>query len=199
MTDWKSTLKNLAPVLGTAIGGPLAGSAIKLLGAAIFGEGNTKTDADIQSVLLNDLSPELVLKIKQADQDFQLKLKQFDIDLVQLNFQNQNNYLLDVQNARTTLSTDATARNNVFYLGCIILLTFAIIVASAMWASFQLMTGGIEAKDPGVVATVSGLVGTVIGYVAANAQQVVSFFFGSSSGSDKKTDALTAAVRNFKQ
>ena len=35
--------------------------------------------------------------------------------------------------------------------------------------------------------------GTVIGYVSANAQQVVGFFYGSSKVSETKTDAMAAA------
>jgi hypothetical protein len=48
-------------------------------------------------------------------------------------------------------------------------------------------------------AIVSALIGTVVGYVAANAQQVVGYFFGSSKGSADKTDALAAAVRGVGQ
>ncbi|TCG03738.1 hypothetical protein BZM27_46190 [Paraburkholderia steynii] len=40
---------------------------------------------------------------------------------------------------------------------------------------------------------VAGFVGTVIGYVSANAQQVVGFLYGSIKGSEQKTDAMAAA------
>jgi len=50
-------------------------------------------------------------------------------------------------------------------------------------------------KDVSVVAAVSGLVGAVVGYVAANAQTVVNFIYGGSLGSEKKTDAMSAAVQ----
>ena len=48
-------------------------------------------------------------------------------------------------------------------------------------------------------AIVSALIGTVVGYVAANVQQVMGYFFGSSKGSADKTDALVAAVRGVGQ
>jgi len=32
--------------------------------------------------------------------------------------------------------------------------------------------------------------GTLIGYLAANAQQVISYYFGSSAGSDRKTELM---------
>ncbi len=63
-----------------------------------------------------------------------------------------------------------------------------------LWGSFEILTGGITVKDIAIVATVSGLIGTVVGYVAANAQQVVSYFFGSSRGSADKTAAISQAI-----
>ena len=53
---------------------------------------------------------------------------------------------------------------------------------------------GITIKDVSVVAAIAGMVGSVVGYIAANAQQVVGYFFGSSAGSSSKTDAMGDAV-----
>jgi hypothetical protein len=44
--------------------------------------------------------------------------------------------------------------------------------------------------DPAVV----GIIGTLIGYVSAKADQVVSYYFGSSSGSKDKTAAMSDAL-----
>ena len=42
-------------------------------------------------------------------------------------------------------------------------------------------------KDPAV----AGTVGMLIGYVSSKADQVVSYYFGSSVGSKQKTDLLS--------
>jgi hypothetical protein len=47
------------------------------------------------------------------------------------------------------------------------------------------------------VAAVFGFLGTVVGYVAANAQQVVSYFFGSSRGSQDKSAAMAEAIKSL--
>jgi hypothetical protein len=39
-----------------------------------------------------------------------------------------------------------------------------------------------------------GMVGTIIGYLAAKAEQVTSYFFGSSASSEKKTDAMVKSM-----
>jgi hypothetical protein len=81
----------------------------------------------------------------------------------------------------------------VFVLGCVILTTFAVIMGAALYGSYALLTGKFPIENAAVVGMVAGFVGTVIGYLSANAQQVVSFFFGSSRGSETKTDAIASA------
>lgn len=69
-------------------------------------------------------------------------------------------------------------------------------MCAALFGSYALLTGNLPINDASVVGMVSGFVGTIIGYAAANAQQVVGFF-GSSAGSSKKTDALSDAFVNM--
>lgn len=70
------------------------------------------------------------------------------------------------------------ASDRVFVLGCLILGTFAVIMGSALYGSYALLTGKFLVENAAVVGMVAGFVGTVMGYVSANAQQVVGFFFG---------------------
>ena len=51
----------------------------------------------------------------------------------------------------------------------------------------------IRAPEESESGETGELIGTIIGYLAGNAQQVVSFCFGSSRGSKAKTDAMTKA------
>jgi hypothetical protein len=69
-------------------------------------------------------------------------------------------------------------------------------MGAVLYGCWQLLAGGITIKDVSVVAAISGLVGSVVGYVAANAQTVVNFIFGGSLGSEKKSDAMAAAVQS---
>jgi uncharacterized membrane-anchored protein len=62
-----------------------------------------------------------------------------------------------------------------------------------VYGCFMLLTGKMTV-DAGTAATVAGLVGTVMGYVAANAQQVLGYFFGSSQGSAQKSDHLADSL-----
>jgi LytS/YehU family sensor histidine kinase len=110
-------------------------------------------------------------------------MKELDVDL-------DKSYIADTSDARHVFAEN----KGVFNLGIVILLTFAGVMVAVLFGSYQIMTGGITIKDVAIVATVSGLVGTVVGYVAANAQQVVSYFFGSSRGSADKTAAMATTI-----
>lgn len=189
--DWKAIVKTAAPLLGTALGGPLAGAAIKVLGDAVLGNSEATQD-EVAAAITSGLSPDALVKMREADNAFKQRMKELDIDVMKLNQQTELAYLDDVKNARQT----SGANRAVFWLGIAILATFGTLMGFVMYGSFQLLTGGIVLKDVAVASVVSGLIGTVIGYVAGNAQQVVGYYFGSSKGSADKTDALAKAAAN---
>ncbi len=80
--DWKSLVRNVAPTLATALGGPMAGMAFTTVSNAILGKPDG-TDDQINFALAGD--PDLVLKLKTADQGFKVKMKELDIDLDRIN------------------------------------------------------------------------------------------------------------------
>lgn len=80
MSNWKSILKQVAPTIATALGGPLAGLATKALGEGLLGDGKA-TDADIAKALID---PEGLLKLKSLESDFKVKMKELDVDVYRL-------------------------------------------------------------------------------------------------------------------
>ena len=187
--DWKALIKTMAPVLGTALGGPLAGAAIKVLGEALLGKPEATQD-EVAAAITQDLSPDAFVKMREADNAFKAQMKSMDIDILKLNAQTEQAYLADVQSARAANG----ANQAVFWLGIAILVTFATLMGFVIYGSFQLLTGTYTVQDAAIAGAVSGLIGTVIGYVAGNAQQVVGYYFGSSKGSADKTQALANAA-----
>src|SRR5258708_18189201 len=79
--DWKSLLGQVAPVIGTALGGPLAGLAIKTVGDALGVQAPT---VDTVSAALANATPDQLAAIKKADQDFARQMKELDIKLDEL-------------------------------------------------------------------------------------------------------------------
>lgn len=78
---WKAIIASVAPTLATALGGPLAGMAVKTIGDAL---GLDKATEESVSTALQGASPETLLALKQADQEFAAKMRDLDIKLEEL-------------------------------------------------------------------------------------------------------------------
>ncbi len=199
--DLKTTLGAIAPTLATMMGGPLAGTAVSALvtafGITPTGDQSKDTAAVTKIVQAGAMTPEIIAAVKKADQEHEALMGQQGIDLVKLNAGHEEalaqTFTVDTQDARKTFGQQKA----ILYMGVVILMTFATIMGVVLYACFKLLDGGITIKDVSVVAAIAGMVGSVIGYVAANAQQVVSYFFGSSHGSAAKTDSMGASMSSL--
>lgn len=187
--NWKKLVAGIAPVLGTALGGPLAGQAITMLGQAL-GLGDDASETDVAAVVASGkLSGEQIVAMKAAEQEFAVKMRGLDIDVLKINQASDAAVIADAVSARQTFGSN----ENVFVLGVWILLIFAALMGTVLVGLFFLMTGRVNV-DPGVLTACGTLIGTIVGYVAANAQQVVSFFYGSSKGSKDSGAAIGQAL-----
>src|ERR1700704_1009649 len=82
--DWKKLVGSIAPSIATALGGPLAGYAVKEVGAALGLDNPTENAV---SAALQNATPDTLLKVKELDQTFALKMEQMGIDLEKLEFE----------------------------------------------------------------------------------------------------------------
>lgn len=180
-----------AAITGGAPG--LAGLAVSAISQAIGIDltGSNKTQV---TKAIQDATPEQLAALDAAEKKFQVDMKQMgyshEEELLRLELETTKTFVDDTKDAREKFASS----EGVFYLGLAILVTFAVLMAVALGGSYYLLTSANVVTNPGLVAAVFGLVGTIIGYVAANAQQVVGYFFGSSSGSKEKSAALTDAI-----
>lgn len=181
--DWKKTVGAIAPTLATMLGGPLAGTAVAALSNVFFGT-TDKSEAEVQQAVLTGMTPDKIVEMRKIDKEHEQTMARIGFDYAKLNSSQELAYVADTADARK-YKDDKT-----FWLGVVILVVFAITMGMSLYGAFQLLVGGITLKDVAVVAAVSGFVGSIIGYISANAQQVVSYFYGSSSGSKQKSDAI---------
>lgn len=156
-----------------------------------------KAEAEAIATAVANATPEQMLALRDREMLFQERMQAMNFtdaaDLRKVNLEEAKVFVTDTNDARMAHKDN----NKVFWLGITVLLIFALTMAAALYGSFQILTGGISIKDVSVVAAVSGFVGSIVGYVAANAQQVIAYFFGSSKGSTDKTTALAAAVKDL--
>jgi hypothetical protein len=158
-------LKAIAPTVVTALGGPLAGMAL----AAVSKTLNIAPE-EVQDVLnSNKLTAEQVASIQIAELELKKQAQSMNIDFEQL-------AVADRKSARDMQV--ATKSYLVPLLAVIIVTSFVGVVVSTL--------AGFSTID-------SVMAGTLIGYLSAKADQVLSFFFGSSAGSQRKTELLSKA------
>jgi hypothetical protein len=174
--DWKKLVQGIAPLLGTALLGPLAGTAIAQLGAAILGRSDA-TEAEIAAALTNgSLTGEQIVAMKTADQTFETRMRELDIDVLKINQAADDAILRDLQDARARqVATKDYMPQTIFFL------FLAIYIAEvAMFFFGQMPT------DEYVRALMTRAFGTVeAGVVGA-----VAYFIGSSRGSKNSGDAI---------
>lgn len=165
--DWKSIVGTVAPTIATALGGPLAGLAVKAIGG-VFGLGDGASDEDVAAAV-RGATPEQLLALKKADQDFAVKMRELDIDL-----------------ERIAAGDRDSARRREAAIGGLINPTLAGLVLIGFFAT----VGAVLSGEVNLSGEAGAVIGTMIGYVSAKAEQVVAYYFGSSAGSKAKTDLM---------
>lgn len=199
MTDFSTVVRKALPWIGAAATGNVpaliamaAQTVSDVLGVPVAADG-----AEITTAVAN-ATPDQLLTLRSREMDFKERMQalgfQQERDLRTLDLEETKALIADATSARSVFGSN----DNVFVMGVVILITFACVMAMVLIGLFLLMSGRVTV-DAGTLAVCAGLIGTIVGALAANAQQVVSFFYGSSKGSkdsgDRIGQALTEAVR----
>lgn len=187
-------LKTLLPWIGAAATGGVPSLLTMAAGAVAdaLGVDVEPSKEGIEDAVRN-ATPEQILALKQADNDFKLKAQamgfEHEEEIARLKLDETKAFVADTSDARHTFGQN----ERVFWLGAVVLLTFAVLAGFSLYGSYLILTKGVQGLDVGTVAAVATFIGSVIGYCAANAQQVIGYFFGSSQGSKDKTDVMAQA------
>ena len=151
----KNIVGAVAPTLGTALGGPMGGMAASMI-AEVLGVPNTPKAIE---KAIQDATPEQMLELKKAEQDFELQMKELDVDVFKLETQ-------DKQDARGKFGKDWTAR----------------IMGIATVGGFLGYIFMVTLQPP--EQNSEALINLVLGYLGGLASAVISFYFGASHKQD---------------
>lgn len=179
------------------IGLPLLGAALPIPGGMALGAALASTigspsaqPEDILATLTGNA--QALAQAKQFELTHQETMLKLTLDAQTAQYQAE---VSDRQDARSKLASNGA----LWWIAALVLVTFAIIMSAVLAGSWKLLEGGITIKDVSVVAAISGLVGSIVGYVAANAQTVINFLFGGSMGNEKSAGALAQSVQTATQ
>lgn len=159
-------LGQVAPSIATALGGPLAGVAVRTLSNALFGH----EDASEQQVseALSNASPDQLAAIKKIDADFKVQMKSLDIDLERIAAGDR-----DSARQMQMSTKDSTPKILAYFI------TFGFFGALVWILVFGIPKTGTE------------VILMMLGSLSTSWTGVVQFYYGSSAGSKAKTDALS--------
>ena len=166
----KEIVRTVAPALATALGGPLAGSAVRVLSEKFLGKADG-TPEELEPILAS-ATPEQLIELKKLDNDFKGRLIEAGIKIEEID-------AADRLSARGmfTATRDPT----------VTILTIPVVI---VWGTVQyaLFTQAIPQGSHDMIVR-------MLGTLDAALLTVMTFWFGSSRGSKDKTDAIAALAK----
>jgi len=158
--DW---LKQIAPTIATALGGPLAGMAVSAISKAI-GVDPEKVGDLISS---NKLTADQIAQVKIAEIELQKQAQELG-----LNFEK-----LEVEDRKSARDMQATTRSMMppLLAGLVTIGFFSIMV--------MMFFNKIDSGNPAILM--------MLGSLGTAWTGIIAYYFGSSAGSQAKTDLLS--------
>jgi len=164
-------VRTVAPSIATAVGGPLAGMATRAISEALLGKPDGTEDELIEAG--KNVTPEQLLALKQAEQDFVVRMRELDVDLERISNQDR-----DSARNREIQLKDITPK-----------VLAAIITLGYFGVLFWMLNHGLPNNGGSEAMLVMlGTLGTAWG-------GVVAYYFGSSAGSRDKNDTISKMMK----
>lgn len=160
--SWKDIVMNVAPMLGTALGGPMAGAAVKVIAEEVLGDPNASESQVADFIATAD--PDALLKLKQADHDFKLKMEELGLELEEIRYKDR-------------ASAREMAKYNMWP---------QIILSSVYTVGYVYLLAAFLIGDVSVPTELKTEFNLVLGVLTAGMANIMQFWFGSSAGSKSK-------------
>jgi len=158
-------LGQVAPTLATAMGGPLAGLAVKTLSNVLLG--HEDGDQEAVATALQNATPQQLADVKKIDADFKVRMKELEIDLERISAGDRDSARKREMEIKDHMPKVLAAGITVGFFGCLFWM-FVYGVPKNGNEALLLMLGALQTAFTGVIA----------------------YYFGSSSGSKAKTDLM---------
>jgi len=180
----ETLLKKGLPLLGSIVTGGASDRIINLVKGAT---GILDDDPEAIEKQLSD-HPELLVKLKELEATNKVQLQELLLQSARIELEETQSYLGDVQDARRReiQVISATGRRDWLFLALaiIVVVGFFTLVIMAVIGSFN-----------GKTFSSNGALNQLFGALVAGFTMVLSYFFGSSKGSDEKTNLMERRYR----
>lgn len=165
MSGWKDTLRELAPTVAGALGGPFAMTAVNIVADLLGVEADEKKVGD----LVASGDPDVLLKLREGEQKFKVEMRRLGVE---------QSRIAGADRASARKSGDTVKHLPQMVLG-------VVYTGGFIWLLVSLFTGVIEvAPEQQQIANI------LLGMLGAGQAQVLNYFFGSTTGSKDKTYSI---------
>jgi hypothetical protein len=169
MSSWKDLVRSVAPALATALGGPVAGIAVKELGVKLLGKEDA-SESEIAAAVASGGS-DVLIKLKELDQQFATRMTELGIDLEKI-------AAADRSDARAREVARKDLVPSVLAYG---------VIAAFIVLDFMLISRPIPESNRDAFNLILGAMnGSVI--------TILTYYFGSSRGSAAKDEVIGQAI-----
>jgi hypothetical protein len=158
-------LKQIAPTVATALGGPLAGMAISAVSKAI-GVNEDKVGDLIKD---NKLTAEQIAQVKVAEIELQKQAQELGLNFAKLEVDDRKS-AREMQAATRSIVPPALA---------------AIVTVGFFGILVMMLLGKVDSNNPAILM--------MLGSLGTAWTGIIAYYFGSSAGSQAKTDLLSKA------
>lgn len=169
--DWQSIVKSVAPMIGTALGGPLGGIAVTAAANAL---GLSEKTQDAVKQAISGATPEDIQALKNAEQQFQK-------DMASMGFKN----LADLE-AIAAGDRDSARRMQIAAPSWVPAALSVGVTAGYFIVLIGMMTKAFLINDSQVALMMLGSLTTAWG-------SVLAYWFGTTRESNRKSDLLAQA------
>ena len=158
-------LKQIAPTVATALGGPLAGMALSVVSKAIG------VDEDKVGDLIKDnkLTAEQIAQVKVAEIELQKQAQELGLNFAKLEVDDRKS-AREMQAATRSIVPPALA---------------AIVTVGFFGILVMMLLGKVDSNNPAILM--------MLGSLGTAWTGIIAYYFGSSAGSQAKTDLLSKA------
>jgi hypothetical protein len=167
--DWKATLGKVAPMIGTALGGPFGGMAASAALSLLDIEPEKGSEEKQLEQVMASMTPEQAIKLKMAEKNWLTTMRELELKEEDLHGKD-----------RASAREMATNTSIVPQITLSVLYTIGYITVLYMFIS----------GDVSVAASIKSEFNMVLGVITTCQVQIMNFWFGSSSGSKEKTSKL---------
>ncbi|MDH5751670.1 MAG: hypothetical protein OEZ59_04565 [Deltaproteobacteria bacterium] len=176
--DWRKTVREIAPVIGSALFGPAGGAAARVLGEQLLGKPDA-SEAELAAAV-RDMSPGELARMEQLQGEFSLRMRELGIDAERLRLESE----------RTAAADRAQARQRQIVLGDRTPQVLAYLFCGGFFVVLGLQLVLLFRQGLQVNPEVLRLVDVSTGVMFAVVLASKDYFLGSSAGSRRKTEIL---------